>query len=100
MVQWNTQSQVVKLEEAFIEIWRADRRRPFRTVLIENRRRKVHLPTTIGPKVRDFFSEPAWVAADIPDSDVRLDLDRYSQSLLSRVERTAVERFADFIVLS
>ncbi|KAK9492796.1 hypothetical protein V1508DRAFT_128720 [Lipomyces doorenjongii] len=89
-----------KLEEAFIEIWRADRKRPSRTVLIENGRRKVHLPTTIGLKVGDFMSEAAWAAADIPDSDVRLDLGRYLQSLLIPVEATAVERFADFIVLS
>ncbi|KAK9430756.1 hypothetical protein V1505DRAFT_370164 [Lipomyces doorenjongii] len=87
-----------KLEEAFIECWRADRKRPFRTVLIENGHRKVHLPTTIGLKVRDFLSEAAWAAADIPDSDVRLDLDRYLQSLLIPVQATALSRFEDFIV--
>ncbi|KAK9258466.1 hypothetical protein V1519DRAFT_488555 [Lipomyces tetrasporus] len=76
-----------KLEDAFVEIWRADIKRPFRTVLIENGRRKVRLPTTFGLEVREFF-------------DVRLDLDRYLQSLLSSVEMTAVQRFADFIVFS
>ncbi|KAK9491576.1 hypothetical protein V1508DRAFT_373733, partial [Lipomyces doorenjongii] len=86
-----------KLEEAFIECWRADRKRRFRTVLIENGHHKVHLPTTIGLKVRDFLSEAAWAAADIPDSDVRLDLDRYLQSLLIPVQATALSRLEDFI---
>ncbi|KAK9326909.1 hypothetical protein V1520DRAFT_284394 [Lipomyces starkeyi] len=89
-----------KLNEAFIEVWRADRRRPLRTVLIKNGRRNVPLPNAIGLKVSDFLSEAAWAAADIPDCDVRLNLDGYLQRLLAPVEMTAVARFADFILLS
>ncbi|KAK9242249.1 hypothetical protein V1506DRAFT_556159 [Lipomyces tetrasporus] len=79
-----------KLEDAFVEIWRADIKRPFRTVLIEN-----------GPrKVTRIFVGSCMGCCGIPESDVRLDLDRCLQSLLSSVEMTAVQRFVDFIVFS
>ncbi|KAK9372299.1 uncharacterized protein V1513DRAFT_460720 [Lipomyces chichibuensis] len=84
-----------KLNDAFIEVWRADGSPPNKLCLIENGCPCDPLPTVIGLKVSDFFSEDAWAAAQIPDSYVPFDWDLYRRSLLTAMDLTAQERFME-----
>ncbi|KAK9234262.1 hypothetical protein V1525DRAFT_391615 [Lipomyces kononenkoae] len=58
-----------KLDEVFVEVWRAGDDRPVRKWLIRQGRPS-HLPKTIGLKISDFFPENEWAAINIPDSNV------------------------------
>ncbi|KAK9321773.1 hypothetical protein V1517DRAFT_325615 [Lipomyces orientalis] len=85
-----------KFSDAFLEVWRADRKDPIRTWLIKDGRLYDPLPMTIGLKISDFFTEDGWAAANIPDSDVRFVTGEYVHILLEGRLATAEERFAEF----
>ncbi|KAK9371677.1 uncharacterized protein V1513DRAFT_386400 [Lipomyces chichibuensis] len=96
-IEYRCHNWFEKLNEAFIEVWRADGSSPNKLCLIENGRPCDPLPTVIGLKVSDFFSEDAWAAAQIPDSYVPFDWDRYRRSLLTAMGLPAEERFIEFL---
>ncbi|KAK9234017.1 hypothetical protein V1525DRAFT_367610 [Lipomyces kononenkoae] len=96
-IEYRSHMWVGKLDELFVEVWRADEEQPVRKWLIRdglvNR-----LPKTIGLKISDFFPEDVWSAIKIPDSSVPFrgggDL---LDSLRGSMHSTASNRFVDFL---
>ncbi|KAK9327976.1 hypothetical protein V1520DRAFT_314022 [Lipomyces starkeyi] len=86
-----------KMSDAFIEVWRVGMKDPVTSWLIKDGRAYERLRTTIGLKISDFLSDRESGAANIPDSDVYFDADRYVRSLLHAIEITAQHRYNDFI---
>ncbi|KAK9349929.1 hypothetical protein V1523DRAFT_132715 [Lipomyces doorenjongii] len=72
-------SGVGDLNEAFIEVWRANKRQPTRYQLIQNPWPCNRLPKTIGLKIRDFIPDEDWKAANIPGGSVIFDEHLYTQ---------------------
>ncbi|KAK9357553.1 hypothetical protein V1504DRAFT_398549 [Lipomyces starkeyi] len=99
-IEYRTHLWFGKLNEAFIEVWRAEREDdgPLKYSLIEDGRSTDVLPKTIGLKISNFFTEDAWAAANIPDSNVTFDEYIYLQKLLAAVGLTAQLRFVDFFL--
>ncbi|KAK9367846.1 hypothetical protein V1509DRAFT_625525 [Lipomyces kononenkoae] len=68
-IEYRSHMWVGKLDEVFVEVWRAGETQPLKKWLIRygcpNR-----LPKTIGLKISDFFPENEWATIKIPDSNV------------------------------
>ncbi|KAK9236187.1 hypothetical protein V1525DRAFT_407809, partial [Lipomyces kononenkoae] len=85
-----------KLEELFVEVWRAKRRKSVRTWLIRRGHRSP-FPSSIGLRVSDFFPETEWAVCKIPDGDVPFDGGRLLLDLVVAIRSTAAERFRRFL---
>ncbi|KAK9327016.1 hypothetical protein V1520DRAFT_349974 [Lipomyces starkeyi] len=86
-----------KLDEVFVEAWRAGEEQPVRKWLIRDGRNR--LPKTIGLKISDFFPEDEWAASTIPDSNVPFHCGRYLlwENLAAALRITARRRFVHFL---
>ncbi|KAK9351141.1 hypothetical protein V1523DRAFT_442143 [Lipomyces doorenjongii] len=85
------------LTEAFIEVWRANKRQPIRYQLLQNAWSCNRLPKTIGLKVSDFVPDEDLKAANIPDSSLSFDAILYVDILRRSMQTTAEERYLEFI---
>ncbi|KAK9356258.1 hypothetical protein V1523DRAFT_261946 [Lipomyces doorenjongii] len=86
-----------KLDEVFVEVWRAGDGQPVRNWLISHGRRN-RLPKTIGLRISDFFPEDEWATSNIPDSNVPFYGGRYLwDSLTLAMGWTAKMRFIEFL---
>ncbi|KAK9354958.1 hypothetical protein V1523DRAFT_361190 [Lipomyces doorenjongii] len=85
------------LKEAFIEVWRANKRQPIRYQLLQNAWSCNRLPKTIGLKVSDFVPDEDLKAANIPDSSLPFDGTSYVDLLRRFMQTTAEERYLEFI---
>ncbi|KAK9374810.1 uncharacterized protein V1513DRAFT_479156 [Lipomyces chichibuensis] len=85
-----------RLNELFLEVWRADGKQPVRKWLIKDRHSYNPLPRTTGVKISDFFPDDEWTACKIPDSNVRFRRDFFGVAILGMRE-TAADRFIDFL---
>ncbi|KAK9433456.1 hypothetical protein V1505DRAFT_362707 [Lipomyces doorenjongii] len=85
------------LMEAFIEVWRANKKQPIRYQLLQNAWSCNCLPKTIGIKVSDFVPDEDLKAGNIPDSSLPLDGISYVDLLRRCMQTTAEERYFEFI---
>ncbi|KAJ8096587.1 hypothetical protein POJ06DRAFT_203775 [Lipomyces tetrasporus] len=86
-----------KLDEVFVEVWRAGDEQPVRKWLISHGRAN-RLPKTIGLRISDFFPEDEWATSNIPDSNVHFYGGRNLWgSLAGAMEWTANSRFIRFL---
>ncbi|KAK9234654.1 hypothetical protein V1525DRAFT_428355 [Lipomyces kononenkoae] len=86
-----------KLDEFFVEVWRAEEQTPVRKWLIRNGRRNP-FPRSIGLKISDFFPETEWAACKMPDGNVRFHGGRKLLLVIPDAMRvTAATRFARFL---
>ncbi|KAK9431384.1 hypothetical protein V1505DRAFT_368233, partial [Lipomyces doorenjongii] len=85
------------LTEAFIEVWRANKRQPIRYQLLQNAWSCNRLPKTIGLKVSDFVPDEDLKAANIPDSSLPFDGISYVDLLRRFMQTTAQQRYFEFI---
>ncbi|KAK9369526.1 hypothetical protein V1509DRAFT_619719 [Lipomyces kononenkoae] len=86
-----------KMEELFVEVWRAERREPpTRKWLMKDG--YFHHLQSIGLKISDFFPENEWAPCQLPDSEVQFpDRDQLFLKVVAAMQPTASERFADFL---
>ncbi|KAK9316462.1 hypothetical protein V1522DRAFT_374041 [Lipomyces starkeyi] len=89
-----------KLNEAFIEIWRAGNSSPERYELIQAGLACPNRPTTLGLKISDMVPDEAWEAAGVSDREIRFNGARFVGKLVNAVLDTAKERFVKFISFS
>ncbi|KAK9239816.1 hypothetical protein V1525DRAFT_424270 [Lipomyces kononenkoae] len=81
------QNVAAELREAFIEVWRTNRRGPADTP-----------PKSLGLRIRDLVQQNYLADARIPDGGIVFDGDEYLGSLIRYLMReTARERYVDFI---
>ncbi|KAK9344023.1 hypothetical protein V1522DRAFT_411603 [Lipomyces starkeyi] len=59
-----------RLNELFLEVWRADGKQPVRKWLIKDAHSYNPLPRTVGVKISDFFPDNEWSVFKIPDSNI------------------------------
>ncbi|KAK9253217.1 hypothetical protein V1507DRAFT_419443 [Lipomyces tetrasporus] len=86
-----------KLDEVFVEVWRAGDEQPVRKWLISHGRAN-RLPKTIGLRISDFFPEDEWATSNIPDSNVPFYGGRdVWEFLADAMEWTANMRFIRFV---
>ncbi|KAK9491465.1 hypothetical protein V1508DRAFT_405499 [Lipomyces doorenjongii] len=85
------------LMEAFIEVWRANKKQPIR-YLLQNAWSCNSLPKTIGLKVSDFVPDEDLKAGNIPDSSLPFDVISYVDLLRRCMQTTAEERYFEFIL--
>ncbi|KAK9318809.1 hypothetical protein V1517DRAFT_355524 [Lipomyces orientalis] len=83
------------LKEGFIEVWRVNS--SVRYPLIESGKKYDTLPTNIGLRIRDFYPNEAWNAADIPDGEIPINGTMFMKHIRTAIIATAVGRFSDFI---
>ncbi|KAK9362394.1 hypothetical protein V1504DRAFT_448348 [Lipomyces starkeyi] len=96
-IEYRGHKWVGDLHEAFIEVWRANKRQPIRYPLIQNTWSCNRLPKTIGLKMRDFIPDEDWEAANIPDGSLSFDGDLYVRVLRRSMVGTAKQRYKEFI---
>ncbi|KAK9371133.1 hypothetical protein V1509DRAFT_2915 [Lipomyces kononenkoae] len=97
-IEYRGRKWVGDLRSAFIEVWRANKRHATRYPLIQYGWSCNRLPKTIGLKIRDFIPEEEWEAANVPDSTLSFDGDRYVLKVRTSMVCTAMERFRDFVL--
>ncbi|KAK9242706.1 hypothetical protein V1506DRAFT_568872 [Lipomyces tetrasporus] len=87
-----------KLDEVFVEVWRAGDEQPVRKWLISHGRAN-RIPKTIGLRISDFFPEDEWATSNIPDSNVPFYGGRGNlwDSLAVAMRLTAKRRFIRFL---
>ncbi|KAK9426990.1 hypothetical protein V1505DRAFT_381642 [Lipomyces doorenjongii] len=96
-IEYRSHIWVGKLDEVFVEVWRADGQQPVRKWLIRHGHPNP-LPRTIGLKISDFFPENEWTACKIPDSDVRFHAGRYLfEDIMEAMKLTVKARFVRFL---
>ncbi|KAK9243331.1 hypothetical protein V1506DRAFT_580782 [Lipomyces tetrasporus] len=96
-IEYRGHKWVGNLTKAFIEVWRANKRRPTRYQLIQNTWSSNRLPKSIGLKMSDFVPDEDLEAANIPDGSLSFDGSSYVHLLRKSMETTAEERFEEFI---
>ncbi|KAK9433307.1 hypothetical protein V1505DRAFT_352813 [Lipomyces doorenjongii] len=96
-IEYRDHKWVGDLTEAFIEVWRANKRQPIRYQLLQNAWSCNRLPKTIGLKVSDFVPDEDLKAANIPDSSLSFDAILYVDLLRRSLQTTAEERYLEFI---
>ncbi|KAK9358563.1 hypothetical protein V1504DRAFT_493703 [Lipomyces starkeyi] len=94
-IEYRSHMWAGKLDEVFVEVWRAGKTQPVRKWLIRDGRHN-RLPKTIGLKISDFFPEDP---SKIQDSNVPLHGGRYIlwEDLAGAMRWTAEMRFIDFL---
>ncbi|KAK9433082.1 hypothetical protein V1505DRAFT_397801 [Lipomyces doorenjongii] len=96
-IEYRGHKWVGDLNEAFIEVWRANKRQPIRYQLLQNAWSCNRLPKTIGLKVSDFVPDEDFKAANIPDSSLSFDAILYVDILGRSMQATAQQRYLEFI---
>ncbi|KAK9310924.1 hypothetical protein V1522DRAFT_414899 [Lipomyces starkeyi] len=96
-VEYRGHKWVGDLKEAFIEVWRANKRQPIRYQLLQNAWSCNRLPKTIGLKVSDFVPDEDLKTANIPDSSLSFDAILYVDIFRRSMQTTAEERYWEFI---
>ncbi|KAK9237715.1 hypothetical protein V1525DRAFT_359966 [Lipomyces kononenkoae] len=85
-----------KIDELFVEVWRAEQPNPTRKWLMKDGHFNP-LPS-IGLKIRDFFPENEWAPYQIPDSEVQFpSSDQLFLKVVAAMQLTARARFAHFL---
>ncbi|KAK9258049.1 hypothetical protein V1519DRAFT_494280 [Lipomyces tetrasporus] len=82
------------LKEGFIEVWRENS--SVRYPLIETGKIHDTLPTNIGLRIRDFYPNEAWKAADIPDGDIPINSTIFMKHIKTAIIATA-GRLSDYV---
>ncbi|KAK9428352.1 hypothetical protein V1505DRAFT_401962 [Lipomyces doorenjongii] len=96
-IEYRGHKWVGDLNEAFIEVWRANKRQSIRYQLLQNAWSCNRLPKTIGLKVSDFVPREDLKVANIPDSSLSFDASLYVDILRISMKTTAHQRYFDFI---
>ncbi|KAK9240699.1 hypothetical protein V1525DRAFT_394692 [Lipomyces kononenkoae] len=96
-IEYRGHKWVGELREAFIEVWRANRRRPRRYTLIQDSLSLKRPPKSLGLRIRHLVPQNYLADAHIPDGDIVFDGDEYLVSLRQFMAETAKQRYFDFI---
>ncbi|KAK9371537.1 uncharacterized protein V1513DRAFT_461276 [Lipomyces chichibuensis] len=96
-IQYRGHKWIGDLTDAFIEVWRANKKQPMRYQLLQNTWSCNRLPKTIGLKVSDFIPDDDWKAANILDGTLSFDADLYLDIFTRSMKATAEERYREFI---
>ncbi|KAK9372158.1 uncharacterized protein V1513DRAFT_385347, partial [Lipomyces chichibuensis] len=95
-IEYRSHMWVGKLDEVFVEVWRAGEEQPVRKWLIRDGHLN-RLPKTVGLKISDFFPEDVWAAIKIADSVSFRGGGDLLDSLRGSMQLTASMRFIDFL---
>ncbi|KAK9355618.1 hypothetical protein V1523DRAFT_438440 [Lipomyces doorenjongii] len=96
-IEYRSHTWLGKLDEVFLEVWRADGQQPVRKWLIRHGHPNP-LPRITGLKISDFFPENEWAACKFPESNVRFLGGRYLlEDIVGAMQLTARSRFVDFL---
>ncbi|KAK9360714.1 hypothetical protein V1504DRAFT_440149 [Lipomyces starkeyi] len=96
-IEYRSHMWLGKLDEVFLEVWRADGQQPVRKWLIRHGHLSP-LPRITGLKISDFFPENEWAACKIPDSNVRFHGAGYLlEDIGMAMKLTARSRFVEFL---
>ncbi|KAK9234345.1 hypothetical protein V1525DRAFT_428543 [Lipomyces kononenkoae] len=97
-IEYRGHKLVGELREAFIEVWRVNRRRPRRYVyMIQDSLSLKAPPKSFGLRIRDLVPQNYLADWHIPDGDIVFDGDEYLVSLRQFMAETARQRYFGFI---
>ncbi|KAK9242824.1 hypothetical protein V1506DRAFT_555826 [Lipomyces tetrasporus] len=91
-IEYRNHTWVGKVNELFVEVWRADEKSPVRKTGTSYN----CLIKTTGLKISDFFPEDEWTAFQIPESNVCFPPHLFDK-LMSAMTWTARTRFVRFL---
>ncbi|KAK9237829.1 hypothetical protein V1525DRAFT_403035 [Lipomyces kononenkoae] len=97
-IEYRNHTWFGNLKQARIEVWRGDMQEPVTSYLIKDGCTYDRLPTTFGLKISDFFTDRIWRSANIPDSDIYFEGEKFLRALTFGIYETALIRCTNFIL--